>query len=116
MYTKRHCNNTTRSTCNANMILLIMFKMLLNIIGGKGAISNINYYYCYYYYYYDITNNVIVIFFMHFLLSPGWHDRSAVRVDDGPVQRTGSHHRLPRVSPTGTATGQLLTTFTLPNF
>ena len=28
------------------------FKVLLNIIGGKGALSNINYYYYYYYYYY----------------------------------------------------------------
>ena len=28
---------------------LLFFKALLNIIGGKGAISNINYYYYYYY-------------------------------------------------------------------
>ena len=31
---------------------LTFSKALLNIIGGKGAISNINHYYYFYYYYY----------------------------------------------------------------
>ena len=38
---------------------LTFFKALLNIIGEKGALSNINYYYCYYYYHdsYQLQNN-----------------------------------------------------------
>ena len=33
--------------------MTILYKAFLNIIGGKGSISNINYYYyCYYYYHF----------------------------------------------------------------
>ena len=40
------------------LIFLYLFMALLNIIGGKGAISNINHYHYYHYHYQYVTFSV----------------------------------------------------------